>query len=101
MDLALSRKTSVALLIAAALITVAPLMLPGIEGEFTGTDDVASKAIEASRPGYERWITPFWEPPSKEIESAIFALQAAFGAGILGYVLGRRHGGRRRDVDDR
>ncbi len=101
MTLALGRKTSISLLIAAALITVAPLVLPGVEGAFTGTDDVASKAIEAGRPGYTRWITPFWEPPSKEIESLIFALQAAAGAGVLGYVLGRRHGSRRRDVDDR
>ena len=101
MDLALTRKTSIGLLVAAALITIAPLVLPGIDGAFTGTDDVASAAIEASRPGYTRWITPFWEPPSKEIESLIFALQAAAGAGVFGYVLGRRHGGRRRDVDDR
>lgn len=101
MTFTLDRKTSIGLLIVATLIIVAPLALPGIEGAFTGTDDVASKAIEASRPGYTRWTTPFWQPPSKEIESLIFALQAAAGAGVFGYVLGRRHGGRRRDVDDR
>lgn len=101
MDLAITRGRGAALLLAAGLILAAPLVLPGIEGEFSGTDDVASKAIETARPGYQRWTEPFWSPPSKEIESALFALQAAFGAGILGYVLGRRHGSRRRDVDDR
>ena len=101
MDLSLSRGRSVLLLAVAAAIVAAPLVLPGIEGAFTGTDDVASQAIEAARPGYARWTVPFWSPPSKEVESALFALQAAFGAGILGYVLGRRHGSRRRHDDDR
>lgn len=101
MDLTLSRGRSALLLVVAAAIVAAPVILPGIEGAFTGTDDVASQAIEAARPGYTRWTTPFWEPPSKEVESTLFALQAAFGAAIFGYVLGRRHGSRRRDVDDR
>ncbi|NLN22191.1 MAG: cobalt ABC transporter substrate-binding protein CbiN, partial [Syntrophomonadaceae bacterium] len=29
-----------------------------------------------------------WEPPSGEIESLLFALQAAIGAGFIGYYLG-------------
>jgi len=96
----LSNRTSVALLLLATAIVVAPMVLP-FGGEFLGTDDAASKAIEESHPGYERWTRPFWEPPSKEIESALFALQAALGAGILGYALGRRSGSRRRDDADR
>ena len=101
MELAMTRGRSLLLLLAAAAIVAAPMVIPGIEGSFSGTDDVASAAIEAARPGFTRWTAPFWEPPSKEVESTIFALQAAFGAGILGYVLGRRHGSRRRDTDDR
>ena len=96
----LSNRTSFLLLLAATAIVVAPMVLP-ISGEFLGTDDAASKAIEESHPGYERWTAPFWEPPSKEIESVLFALQAAFGAGIVGYVIGRRHGSRRHDDTDR
>lgn len=101
MTLSLAPRTSLLLLALAAALLAAPLVLPDIEGEFAGTDDVASKAIEAARPGYVRWIEPFWSPPSKEIEATIFALQAAFGAGILGYVLGRLHGKSRRDDADR
>ncbi|CEO90262.1 hypothetical protein SSCH_790007 [Syntrophaceticus schinkii] len=29
-----------------------------------------------------------WEPPSGEIESLLFALQAAIGAGFIGYYFG-------------
>ncbi|TBW37406.1 energy-coupling factor ABC transporter substrate-binding protein [Siculibacillus lacustris] len=101
MTLTLSRRTTTVLLVLVAVIVVAPLVLPGIEGTFRGTDDAASVAIEAARPGYQPWARPFWEPPSKEIESLLFALQAALGAGVLGYALGRRHGARSRDVADR
>jgi cobalt/nickel transport protein len=31
-----------------------------------------------------------WKPPSDEVESLLFSLQAALGAGFLGYVIGRR-----------
>ena len=101
MDLSLSRGRSFLLLALAAAIVAAPMVLPGIEGAFSGTDDVASQAVEAARPGFTRWTEPLWSPPSKEVEGTLFALQAAFGAGILGYVLGRRHGSRRRDDVDR
>jgi cobalt/nickel transport protein len=100
MTSSLSPRTSLLLLVLAAAIAVAPMVLK-IEGDYSGTDDVGSQAIEASHPGYVRWTQPFWEPPSKEIEGTIFALEAAIGAGILGYAIGRRHGSRRRDDADR
>jgi cobalt/nickel transport protein len=46
--------------------------------------------ITQIRPDYQRWAVPLWEPPSGEIESLLFALQAAIGAGLLGYYFGRR-----------
>ncbi|MBS1247819.1 MAG: cobalt transporter substrate-binding protein CbiN, partial [Proteobacteria bacterium] len=47
------------------------------------------------------WFGWVWEPPP-EIASGLFALQAALGAGILGYYLGFKRGqaqGRRKRSD--
>lgn len=58
-----------------------------VEGtEFGGTDAAATEAIEAT--GYEPWFSSLFSPESGEVESGLFALQAAIGAGLLGYVLG-------------
>lgn len=75
------------LLCAVLALAVFPLFLGG---EFNGADGLAAAHIEA-QPGFTPWAMPLWTPPSKEIESLIFALQAAFGAGVIGYVIGRRH----------
>ncbi|MCE5338973.1 MAG: energy-coupling factor ABC transporter substrate-binding protein [Methanomicrobiaceae archaeon] len=56
------------------------------EEAWGGADGAAADLIEAS--GYEPWAKPFWEPPSGEIESLLFALQAAIGAVIIGYIFG-------------
>ncbi len=65
------------------------------EGEeaWGGADGSAAELIEAS--GYEPWFSPLWEPPSGEIESLFFSLQAAIGAVIIGYVFGYWRGSRR------
>lgn len=62
------------------------------EGEegFAGTDDAAAQAAEKA--GAKPWIQPIFEPNSGEVESGLFALQAALGAGIVGYGLGRMAG---------
>lgn len=58
------------------------------EGEeaWGGADGQAAEIIESS--GYEPWVYPVWEPPSGEIESLFFSLQAAIGALIIGYFFG-------------
>lgn len=86
---------------AAVLIIAAPLAIPGLRGEFKGSDDIGTDAITESHPGYQPWFQPLWKPPSDEIESFLFALQAALGAGFIGYLIGRRHGARRDDVTRR
>jgi cobalt/nickel transport protein len=63
------------------------------EEAWGGADGEAAGLIEAT--GYEPWIEPFWEPPSGEIESLLFALQAAIGAVIIGYVFGYWQGNRK------
>ncbi|MBF0423849.1 MAG: energy-coupling factor ABC transporter substrate-binding protein [Magnetococcales bacterium] len=79
------------LLGAATIIIATPLFLPGVSKEFKGADDLATEAIQTIQPGYKPWFTPFWTPPSCEVENMMFAIQGGLGAGILGYVIGRRH----------
>ncbi len=92
---------SVFLLVGAVAIVVAPLVIPGLGGEFKGSDDLGTKAIEEAAPGYEPWFQPLWKPPSDEVENLLFSLQAALGAGFLGYVIGRRQSSARDNVAGR
>lgn len=55
---------------------------------FAGADGEAMETITEIAPNYQPWFSPFWEPPSAEIESLLFALQAALGSGLIGYYLG-------------
>ncbi|MFD2175731.1 energy-coupling factor ABC transporter substrate-binding protein [Rhodobacter lacus] len=70
------------------VLAIVPLF---IGGDFGGADGAAAELIEAENPGFVPWANPLWEPPSGEIESMLFALQAALGALVIGYVIGRRH----------
>jgi cobalt/nickel transport protein len=97
----MSATRSVMLLAAATAIVAAPLVMPGLKGEFKGADDLVTEAILASRPDYKPWFEPLWKPPSDEVETMFFALQAALGAGVLGYVIGRRHSNPGRNADRR
>lgn len=59
--------------------------------EFAGTDTIAaSKISEASGiPGEEiHPLVPQWVPPDREIETTLFALQAAIGGMFIGGVFG-------------
>jgi cobalt/nickel transport protein len=62
------------------------------EGEeaWAGADSSAAQIIEES--GYTPWFNPIWEPPSGEIESFFFSLQAALGAIVIGYFFGYYRG---------
>ena len=55
-------------------------------------------AITEIEPDYEPWFSPLYEPPSGEIESALFAVQAALGAGVLAYYFGLRRGRRQGEL---
>lgn len=58
------------------------------DAEFGGADGVAEVAIAEIKADYKPWFSPIFEPASGEIESLLFALQAAIGAGIIGYGIG-------------
>jgi cobalt/nickel transport protein len=90
-------KINLLLLAVVAALAVLPLAL-GLgddkEEPFTGADSQAETAITETAPDYKPWFSPLYEPPSGEIESALFSLQAALGAGFLGYYFGLRRGRR-------
>ncbi|HTQ36521.1 MAG TPA: energy-coupling factor ABC transporter substrate-binding protein [Steroidobacteraceae bacterium] len=88
-----SRRTNVLLILVVIALVVIPLVF--VKGQFSGSDDQGSAAIAASEPGFKPWFHPLWKPPSGEVESLLFAVQAAIGAGIIGYVIGRIHGAAR------
>jgi cobalt/nickel transport protein len=84
------------LVLVVVLISVPLLMIkkpePGPDGKeveiFTGSDDQAKDAIGKIAPNYKPWAKSLMEPPSGEVASLLFSLQAALGAGFLGYWYG-------------
>ncbi|MEU7581345.1 energy-coupling factor ABC transporter substrate-binding protein [Streptomyces sp. NPDC041068] len=90
-------KINILLLVVVAALAAFPLVF-GLgdhkKEPFTGADAQAETAITEIEPDYEPWFSPLYEPPSGEVESALFALQAAIGAGVLAYYFGLRRGRR-------
>lgn len=81
------------------VIAVAPLLF--LKGaEFAGSDDKAESAITEIDANYKPWFSSIWEPPSGEIESLLFSLQAAIGAGFIGYYFGFAKGKKTKDKSE-
>ncbi len=81
-------KRNLILAVLLAAIAALPLLVMGGH-EFGGSDSEAAELVEEIDPGYKPWIENAWEPPSGEIESLFFCVQAAAGAGVVGFVIGR------------
>ncbi len=75
-------------LLAIAVIALAVFPLAFVRGSYNGADSQAQDAITDIQPSYQPWASHLFKPASKEIESLLFASQAALGAGIIGYVIG-------------
>lgn len=88
------------MIVAIVLLVSLPLVMlrpkAGAES-FGGADDKAKAAVEILRPDYKPWVKPLWNPPSGEIATLLFSLQAAIGAGAIGYYLGYLKGRRSKD----
>ena len=67
---------------------------PGDE-RFIGSDTAATTRIEQDHPDYQPWFQPLFPPLSGQVESGLFALQAALGGTVLGYTIGALRGRRR------
>ena len=97
MNTSSKRTQNILLILAVIVLALIPLWIvekpaAGPDGEevsiFGGADDQAKNLIGEIRPDYEPWFEPLIEPASGEIASMLFALQAALGAGFIGYYLG-------------
>lgn len=84
-------KRNLLMLLAVVALAILPLIIHhGGDAEFSGADSQAETVISALRPDYKPWASAIWTPPSAEIESLLFALQAAIGAGLVGFYFGRK-----------
>ena len=81
-------KKNLILIIIVILISVIPLLTLK-NAEFAGADGLAETAVTEIAPNYKPWFSSIYEPASGKIESLLFALQAAIGAGVMGFILGR------------
>jgi len=81
-----STKNILLVLVLIIMATVPLLILK--DAEFGGADGQAEEVITEINPDYEPWFSPLIEPASGEIESLLFSLQAAIGAGFIGYFYG-------------
>lgn len=80
-----NRTLNILILIAVVLLAVLPLLF--VEGDFGGADGAAEQMITEIHPTYQPWFSSLLEPPA-ETESMLFALQAAIGAGFIGFTIG-------------
>ncbi|WP_444659348.1 energy-coupling factor ABC transporter substrate-binding protein [Caproiciproducens sp. R2] len=88
-----TKKTVVALILAAVFIAFVPLF--ALKGaEFGGSDDAGSGMVEQIAGNYEPWFTPVLETAIHgelpgEVESLLFCLQTGIGVGIIAFLMGR------------
>ena len=84
-------KKNMFLLAIVILLAIIPLFIQK-GSEFSGADGQAETAITEINQNYQPWFQSIWEPPGGETESLLFALQAAIGAGVIGYFIGFTRG---------
>jgi len=93
----MKRYQNLVMVLAAIALVALPLWMvkksaPGTDGKqvqiFAGADDTAKDLVSTLSPSYKPWVQPLLDPPSAETGSLLFALQAALGAGFIGYWYG-------------
>ncbi|GAB3306524.1 energy-coupling factor ABC transporter substrate-binding protein [Epidermidibacterium keratini] len=90
----MSKRTTTLLLFVALIIVVGAAYFLGsarsgpADERFAGADSKASELIDQTNPDYQPWAQNVFTPSSSELESGLFAIQAAIGAGVVGYAVG-------------
>lgn len=87
-----NRMVSFVLIGIVVVLAGVPLIL-NRPSDFKGADDKARQAL--SETNATPWFQSLWSP-SPEVQSFLFAVQAAIGAGFVGYYLGLKRGQRRK-----
>jgi cobalt/nickel transport protein len=82
------RRTAIMLLIVIGLVAF-PLLFESKAVSAPSSDDQGPAWILST--GYTPWTQPLWEPPNSDMEAGLFALEAAIGAGVMGYIFGMWH----------
>ena len=85
----MKKKTIVILFSICLLLIVGPLII-NKNAKFAGADNQAEQMITKIDKNYKPWFSSLWVPPSGEVESFIFAAQAAIGAGFIGFFIGKK-----------
>lgn len=88
------RLSTIALILTLLAILIIPIFIYGTDADFAGSDGEGTSAI-ADANGYQPWFELNFVPKSAELQSGLFAIQAALGAGVLGYALGAMNERRR------
>lgn len=88
--------TNLLLITIVIVLAIVPLVIAK-DAQFGGADDKGKEAITEINSSYEPWFSLIWEPPSAEVASFLFAIQAAIGSGILFYCIGYMKGRSKRD----
>lgn len=78
---------NILLLLLALLLLIIPFIM-NPSSNFSGSDSQAVDLIKKMKPDFKPWFKPLWTPPGAEVESFLFALQAAIGTGFIGYFFG-------------
>ena len=84
-------------LIALVLLFCIPFYTAPAESKFGGTDSTVTKILKGK--DVEPWFEPIAPPAGDEVESGLFAMQAALGSGIMFYCLGRMAGRRKAEKE--
>ncbi len=86
----MKRRSRVGLIVlAVVLVASLPMFTARCAGSgqagFRGSDNRAQDLVGELSPGYTPWFHVPFKAPSADVEVVIFALQAALGAGFIGY----------------